>query len=997
MFRRDVPGDRKKCLSGQATLRFALRAGAGRRTSASTGPERAFYGPYRVVAGRTVMSGDYPPGGDEMAGTTPLLGRDREVATAEQAVRAALTGTPAVVVVAGDAGIGKSTLVRAVADRASRLGVGVGVGVCLDVSSQRPQGPVVEAMRQLGAPTAAGDVTEVVRAVAERVAQGPVLMVLEDLQWAESGTRDVVRTLAHTMDGRLMLLATVRTEDVPRSHPAGDLVRDVTRSPRCTVIELDPLDESAMRLLAAQRLGADPGPDLGTRLHQRSEGNPLYAEELLDAGSVDDEAGLPPRLADLFLARVDRLPDLAATTVLRAASAIGTRVDQSLLVTTSGLRTAVVTRALKEARDRRLLVVRNGELEFRHALLRDALYEDLLPAERTELHGRLAQELQRRSEVAEVPDIATLGSLSFHAERAGDAATALLASVRAGLTGRSQGTGDAVEHLVRALDLWERAPDPENLTAVTHAELLLMAGQAATAHADVDQARSLLRAAVEEAEAGADRLLLSRAYAAYAVNGTWAGDPLSEQALPAALEAAGPGPSSVRADALIPSAFNDFLFGRLTAATRSAREILAIGTSLGDIALQACGHAVSGFASIEQGYVSQGVADVRLSIAEAARAHTFSDSLFFEAQLAWLLAEVGPSGQALDVAQDAARRARELRLPGGEVEALEQVAEIRLWRGELDAAAGTYEEMRRSGLRTHRLGWISYELLLARGDLDGALVVLGELSDDELIDEPPPDVDGFVAGIRTELHLARGDLAPAAESALKALTANDGSENVTHRAVVAAYGYLVLRALADKRLPQPAGLALSAARMLQECLDAPPKVRTEWARSVAGAFLPVARACASALAGDTQPELWQSAVDILDETGYALWRIRVQVHLAEDLWAAGDRAAARTVLHDTWHEANRIGAGAVAASSAAVARRHHISLPGQPLSRVHARLTPREREVLALIEDGATNRQIAQALVISEKTVSVHVSNLLGKLGAAHRGEAVAMARRARG
>ena len=931
-----------------------------------------------------------------MAGTTPLLGRDRELATAEQAVRAALTGTPSVVVVAGDAGIGKSSLVRAVAERAGRLGAGVGVGVCLDVSSQRPQGPVVEAMRQLGAETAAGDVTEVVRAVAQRVAQGPVLMVLEDLQWAEAGTRDVVRTLAHTMDGRLMLLATVRTEDVPRRHPAGDLVRDMTRSPHCSVVELGPLDEPALRLLAAQRLGADPDPELGARLLQRSEGNPLYAEELLDAGDVTDGGGVPPRLVDLFLARVDRLPPLAVS-VLRAASVVGPRVEESLVASTTGLTTTVVTRALKEARDQQLLVVRNEHLEFRHALLRDALYDDLLPAERAELHGRLAAELHKRCEATKSPDMATLARLSFHAERAGDLATALLASVHAGQLWQTQGPGDGEEHLARALDLWGQVPHPEGLAALTHAELLLVAGQAASAHGDVDEARSLLRAAVEEAEAGADRLLLSRAYAAYAVNGSWAGDPLSARAVPAALEAAGPGPSRERADALIPSAFTDFLFGRLSAAKRSAREILAIGTSLGDVALQACGHAVSGFASIEQGYLSHGVADVRLSIAEAARAHQFVDSLFFEAQLAWLLAEVGPSRKALEVAEVAARRARELRLPSSEVEALEQVAGIHLWRGELDAAAVVYEEMHRSGLWTHRLGWVSYELLLARGDLDGASAVLGELSADPLIDEPPPDFDGFVAGIRTELHLARGDLAQAAESALKALDANDGSENVTHRAVVAAYGYHVLRAHADKRLPPPPDLEQRAARMLQECLGAPAETRTEWARSVAGAHLLVARGCRSALAGDPRPDLWQSAVDILEETGHALWRIRIQTHLAEDLWASGDRASARGVLHDTWHEANRMGAGAVAAATDALARRHHISLPAQPLSQVQARLTPREREVLALIEDGATNRQIAQALVISEKTVSVHVSNLLGKLGAAHRGEAVAIARRVRG
>jgi hypothetical protein len=103
-------------------------------------------------------------------------------------------------------------------------------------------------------------------------------------------------------------------------------------------------------------------------------------------------------------------------------------------------------------------------------------------------------------------------------------------------------------------------------------------------------------------------------------------------------------------------------------------------------------------------------------------------------------------------------------------------------------------------------------------------------------------------------------------------------------------------------------------------------------------------------------------------TGHALIRLRVQAHLAEELWVTGDRAGARAVLHDTWHEAVHLGAVAVAQSAAAVARRHRVDLPEEPLDGARARLTPREREVLTLIDTGATNRQIAERLVISEKT-----------------------------
>src|SRR6476469_6482613 len=151
----------------------------------------------RTVFGERSLGGRPRTVSDAMAGSATLLGRDPELAQAEGAVRAALTGAPAGLVISGDAGIGKSTLTRAVADRARQLGFAVGVGLCLDISSHPSQGPVHEALRQLGAGTDGADVAELVHALARRADRGPVLVVVEDLHWAEAGTRDAVRTRAH--------------------------------------------------------------------------------------------------------------------------------------------------------------------------------------------------------------------------------------------------------------------------------------------------------------------------------------------------------------------------------------------------------------------------------------------------------------------------------------------------------------------------------------------------------------------------------------------------------------------------------------------------------------------------------------------------------------------------------------------------------------------------------------------------------------------------------
>ena len=921
-----------------------------------------------------------------------MLGRDEELATAESLLRASMTGSPAVVVIAGEAGIGKSTLALAVADRARALGCRVGAGLCLDVSARTPFGPVLEGLRKLDVLDPPHQREALAQTVLDLAASGPTVIVLEDLHWADGDTLDLVRTLGHSAVGSLLLVLTVRSEDAPRGHPAAEVVLDLARSPLTRQLDLGPLDESALRLLAA-RNGMDLDVRLLRDLQERSDGNPLYAEELLHARAVDASGQLPTFLADLFLARVGRLGEPAATH-LRVASVTGTRIDESLTATALEVPPDDLTASLKTARDHRLVVVRMGHLEFRHALLRDALYDDLLPGERTALHRRMAAALDDLAAGTE-DDIALLSALAFHTSGAADWAAALVASVRAGRLWRTYGAAGGAEHFARALDIWSKVSDPERLTGLLHADLLRLAGEATADHGRTEEARALLRAAVEEAEAGDDRMLLSRAYTSYSANVARKGDRLSERDLVTlALEAAGPDPSAERAAALVPLGYRHFLAGRLRDAVAAARELVSAAQTLGDRPLEAEGHGLMGLSSMELGRVAEGTDEVRIAIAQFARIGRPGDVIVLQQQLAWEQALSGAAEPARALAMEAAGEARRRGMPGKRQGALEQLAAIETWRGELSEAERIFEEMRGSGLLQQRLPVVLLDLLVARGDLAAAAAEWDATDHDALSSSAVEAPSVFLAAPRIELSIGFGEFRAAARTTTASLAAAEGSDAVADRAIVTGYGWLVLFEHARRGLVPPPDLRTRAVALLQAYDELPAADRTEWQESWPAALLLAARACRAALDDEPQVALWQEAVAVLERTGWALWRLRLQPYLAEALWEAGERASARRLVHDTWFEAQQRGAGAVCDHARQVAVRHRITLPEQRLSPLEARLTPREREVLALLTDGATNRTIAETLFISEKTVSVHVSHVMAKLGASNRGEAVALARR---
>ncbi|HEX5897815.1 MAG TPA: alpha/beta fold hydrolase, partial [Solirubrobacteraceae bacterium] len=444
--------------------------------------------------------GDAPIPSDLVApvGSFPLVGRAEELKGLERALRRAQSGRGSTVLVAGEAGIGKTRLASELATRARAAGFEVLLGRCLDlVGTELPYQPFVEALRTLrdghAEHASAGSQLRVfedtLALLTGLAANAPVLLVLEDLHWADISTLDLVVYLAHNLDERrLLVLATYRADELSSAERVRRLADGVRRSGSALLIELGSLEREELATLLASRAGAPP-PAVADAIVVRSEGNPFFAEELLAAAG--DEAGeLPRGVRDLLLRRVARL-DRRTTGLLRLAAAAGRDVGYRLLRATAALPERDVRESLRRAVEHGVLVPAQGGFRFRHTLLAEAIYATLLPGEREELHARLADELAR----GEPP--ASAAELAPHWAAAGRAQEGLVASIEAAREAEAVfGLAEALAHLERALALWADVPDAAQLAGLDLAELSAWAAEQAVLTGAAPRAVELGRQAI---------------------------------------------------------------------------------------------------------------------------------------------------------------------------------------------------------------------------------------------------------------------------------------------------------------------------------------------------------------------------------------------------------------------------------------------------------------------------------------------------------------------
>ena len=393
-------------------------------------------------------------------------------------------GSGVTVLVAGEAGIGKTRLASELARRARDAGFEVLLGRSIDlVGTELPYQPFVEALRPLGTlPQVDGRTAgsqlrvfeQTLALLSERAAAVPVLLVLEDLHWADASTLDLAVFLAHNLDDRQVLLLTTYRADEPSSAERVRRLADgVRRSSSALLLELGPLGHEELAALLEARAD-DPLPAaLTDAIVARSEGNPFFAEELL-AAAGDQGGALPHGLRDLLLQRVARL-DAATRGLLRLAAAAGRDVGYPLLRAAAGLPERDVRESLRRAVEHGVLVAEQetGSFRFRHALLAEAVYATILPGEREELHARLADELARSATAAPA-------ELAPHWAAAGRNVEALAASVEAARQAEAVfGLAEALAHLERALALWPAVADAAELVRLDLAELCSWAARLA--------------------------------------------------------------------------------------------------------------------------------------------------------------------------------------------------------------------------------------------------------------------------------------------------------------------------------------------------------------------------------------------------------------------------------------------------------------------------------------------------------------------------------------
>ncbi|HUA44859.1 MAG TPA: AAA family ATPase [Solirubrobacteraceae bacterium] len=976
-----------------------------------------------------------------------FVDRRNELLALEAALARTRAGLGSVVFVGGEAGIGKSRLMAELSGRAERDGMTVVVGECLPLSGgELPYAPVVGALRSLVAEREGSELEVILGSVREELSallpelppgrrdvasppagQGsqarlfeqllgvlasaarerPLVLVVEDFQWADRSTCDFFSFLISAARHEpIALMITYRSDELRRRHPLRHCMLELERSGAAIRVELGPFTRAEVREQVAAILDEPPPAALVDRLLQRSEGNPFFTEELLASSHAPGEP-LPESLRDTLLARVESQSTVVRD-VLRIAAVAGRTVDHALLAAVAELSEDRLNGALREAIESYLLAPDSARAgySFRHALLREAIYSDLLPGERRNLHLRLARALSAQALLG--GGKAAAAELARHWYAAGALPEALAASVSAGVAAEDlYAVGEAWRHYERALEIWDLvAPAPGELP-LERLEVLRRAADAALMAGEEERAISLahdLLARIDEHDDSIGAALAHERLGRY----LWIAG-RDEDALP----------MYGRAVELMPH--------------DPPSEELALVLAAEGQALMLCDRTAESNSRCEEA-----LAIARTVGAEAVKAHVLNT-------MAGNLAAVGEAGRAVEAASRARTIARRLRLTD------------ELHRSYVNGSAALHEAARidesiamaREGIASAREFGVERQWGdVLRAELADRLLQVGrwreaEQQIEEVIDHSPTgfsaamayrsvgylraergEFDAAASAIKqAEAHLpralgsmARGPVA-AARASLElwagrpesaAAIVSDCLEQVgenEHVFLTARLYEVGGRACADLAARAPGDdrtfrQQTATARGLLERLDGliarmsgeiPPLV---WASRA------VCAAHASRIGGTGNAALWADARRHWDtcqdpyHAAYARWRE------AEALLASGgDRAVVKALLGDAHAVVDELGARPLRAELETLARRARLALGKEPPLEVapnaafeRLELTPREIEVLALLADGLTNREIGAELYISDKTASVHVSRILTKLSVANRAAAAAAA-----
>jgi DNA-binding CsgD family transcriptional regulator len=964
-----------------------------------------------------------------------FVGREGELAAVLGLIADAGDDQPGVALIHGEAGAGKTRLLDEVVSRLPPRTVvcrGAGVGF---LGGRIPYAPLVAALRSLLARLPRADVPRVlgadpgdislllpelgvrhegpsdqarliaaVSSLLDRAAAiRPTVLVLDDLHCADVATLEVLAYLSAALDRQhLALVVAFRPDEV--DEVLGEWLQDVRRASHVVEVGLAPMSLAETRAQLTDLLGGDPrallGESLTARIHARSGGNPYAAEALMRAALAGDEGTLPASLREVLVRRT-RACTPGTAEVLRMVAAAGERVSPRVLEELVARSRAEVQLddSIDEAVRAQLLVVEaDGSLSLRHALLAEALYADLLPGERRTLHALLVAALE------DVVD-AKPGVIAEHADRAGDSSRALQWSLRAAQAAEDVYAWDeAHRQYVRVRRLWPSVKDAESLVGADAVDVFSRAAAiAAICDHDVDAVeiiegvRSWLHADpdVDPVRMG----VLEAKYARFLLDSGRTDAALVSARRAVALVPADP-PTPERGVVVSGLVHVMDWMGGGSDWEPLADEAVEVARAIGDKA--ALARALIIRTTVRPGSPEM-VQDAREAV-DLAIAGDGDSELVAQtySNLVDCLSYADLAREGIDVAAVgmAAASSRGLGIRYGSWLAT-QAAEIATVHGWWDEAEGFVDA---ALVHTRHVQGINRDYALVmrarlaslRGDWDRMDADIAE------INRLPVVLDLLRCEALAEAQLWRG----APDAALATVMEHAGSATPRLLALSAPLAWLGCRALADVgdgRRRTGSGAPGGAG----------------WDATAAGIDELVEAACGpGAVVGLRPKELrvlcaaersryvegpgvapWRAAVDALVDAdrsyllAYARWRL-AQAQVAER-----SLAAAAESLRLSHADAGRLGAAPLLAEIESLARRTRIDL--RPPRRmpdgvagVGADLTAREREILGHLAAGRTNGEIAKALVISTKTASVHVSNILRKLEVPSRYEAAEIAER---
>jgi ATP/maltotriose-dependent transcriptional regulator MalT len=986
-----------------------------------------------------------------------FVGRAAELDTLNDALARAAAGEPQALLLGGEAGVGKTRLVEEFGTAAARRAAVVAVGGCVEIGADGlPFAPFSSALRALRdalpeqfAAAATGQEEELARLLPElgeatssrhdeqgmarlfeltarlleRVAaEHTVVLALEDLHWADASTRHLLAYLFRTLrTGRLLVLATYRSDDIHRRHPLRPLLAELDRLRTVRRLELARFTREEVGRQIAGILATEPDPAQVDDIFERSDGNAFFVEELAVAACEGCCAGLTDSLRDLLLVRVEALPE-SAQRVARIVAEGGSTVEYRLIAAVAGLAEDDLIEALRAAVGANILTVTpaGDGYRFRHSLVREAVADDLLPGERSRLNRRYAEAVE--ADPTLVPADARVMRLATYWYHAHDPAKALPAVLDASVVARRRHAyTEQLRLLERAMELWDAVPeeirsalrpldyaelyppcgcDPAT-TPLRYLDLMAEAAIAGRFGGERERALKITKRALRLLEDEPDPLRAAWFWVQRSrlVQAQARGDGWQELATAQDLVRGLP-PSEVHAEVLAQAANWSMLHRPGPEALAAAERAVEYARMVGAHEIELHARLTLACLMVDAGDVESGLAELGQVKEDALAAGVNQVVGRVYVNLPSELQAVGRDREAEPILREgiAFTRAHGLLDP-----------EAWVWGNLSDAlyVLGRWEEAAEAAAHAIRIGHSAKpqgagalrlaHLALARGDIAEAGRQLAAARARYGTHDPMP---------QQRLPLARVTLGVAAEEGriLDARAELDRALEAGFPPGTQRYAWPLLLAAATAEADARALPAADPGRaeLLGRLFEAVRTLTTS--APLWQAYDRWTRAELQRAEGRDTGDTWSPVVTAFEclDRPYDLARVRYR--LAGALLAEGgedERDRAVELLRLSGAVADHLGARPLADAVARLAQRARLTLTRAPRSALAPAdpvealgLTSRERDVLRLVSAGRTNRQIAGELFISPKTASVHVSNILAKLGVSGRGEAAALAHR---